>query len=87
MLTFHNLFALSMNLSGGRYHIETSPLICKANQWTGFYMITTSVMKELNNTDYLFISLVLQNYPFALHYTCLCFKLATSEEEREALQI
>ena len=21
--------------------------ICKANQWTGFYMITVSVMKEL----------------------------------------
>ena len=30
------------------YHIETSPLICSANQWTGFYMITASVMKELN---------------------------------------
>ena len=25
---------------GGRYHIETSPLICRANQWTGVYMIT-----------------------------------------------
>ena len=32
---------------GGRYHIETSPLICRANQWTGFNMITASVMKEL----------------------------------------
>ena len=31
---------------GGRYHIETSPLICSANQWTGFYMITASIMKE-----------------------------------------
>ena len=30
------------------YHIETSPLICTRNQWTGFYMIGTSVMKELN---------------------------------------
>ena len=29
--------------------IETSPLICSANQWTGFYMITVSIMKELNN--------------------------------------
>ena len=28
-------------------HIETSPLINKANQWTGFYMIGTTVMKEL----------------------------------------
>ena len=32
---------------GGRYHIETSPLICSANQWTGFYMISASVMKGL----------------------------------------
>ena len=32
---------------GGRYHIETSPLICSANQWTDFYMITDSVRKEL----------------------------------------
>ena len=32
---------------GGRYDIETSPLICRANQWTGFYMITAFVMKEL----------------------------------------
>ena len=31
----------------GLYHIETSPLICRANEWTGFYMIGTSVMKEL----------------------------------------
>ena len=34
---------------GGRYHIETSPLICSANQWTSFYMIWASVMKELNS--------------------------------------
>ena len=33
---------------GGRYHIETSPLICSANQLTGFYLITASVMEELN---------------------------------------
>ena len=32
---------------GGRYYIETSPLICGANQWTGFYMVTASVMKGL----------------------------------------
>ena len=29
------------------YHIKTSPLICSGNQWTGFYMIGTSAMKEL----------------------------------------
>ena len=35
---------------GGRYHIETSQSMdwSKANQWTGFYMITTSVMKGLS---------------------------------------
>ena len=38
-LTFHD---------GGRYHIETSPLICAANHWTGFYIIMASVMKGLN---------------------------------------
>ena len=32
---------------GGPYHIETSPLIYSANQWTGFYMKGTSIMKEL----------------------------------------
>ena len=31
----------------GSYHIEISPLICSANQWACFYMIRTSVMKEL----------------------------------------
>ena len=33
---------------GGPYHVETSPLICSANQWTSFYMIGTYVVKELN---------------------------------------
>ena len=31
---------------GGSYLIETSPLICSANQLTGFYMIWNSVMIE-----------------------------------------
>ena len=34
---------------GVSYHIETNPLISKANQWTGFFMIRTSVMKVLNS--------------------------------------
>ena len=33
---------------GGPYHIKTSPFIWSANQWTGFYMIAASVMKEVN---------------------------------------
>ena len=32
---------------GGPYNIETSPLICRANQWISFYMIWTSVIEEL----------------------------------------
>ena len=32
------------------YHLETITVICSANQWNGFYMIETSVMKELVST-------------------------------------
>ena len=28
--------------------METSPFICSVNQWTGFIVIRTSVMKELS---------------------------------------
>ena len=42
------LNALTLSYDGGPYHIETSPLICRANQWTDFYMTGTSIMKELN---------------------------------------
>ena len=31
---------------GGSGRIETSPLICSANQWTGFCIIGTSVMED-----------------------------------------
>ena len=33
---------------GGSCLTETSPFICSANQWTGFYVIGITVMKELN---------------------------------------
>ena len=39
---------LNSFMTGGRYHIEISPLICYGNQWTGSYMITAPVMKELS---------------------------------------
>ena len=51
---YHGLFTVHNKTKpfhdGGRYHIETSPLsklISGANQWTGFYIITASVMKGL----------------------------------------
>ena len=31
---------------GGLYHLETCPLICYKNHWTGLYLTGTSVMKE-----------------------------------------
>ena len=37
----------SLFYAGGCYHIERSPLMCCANQWTDFYMATASVMREL----------------------------------------
>ena len=33
----------------GPYHIETSPLICRANQWISFCMIGSSIMKEITD--------------------------------------
>ena len=38
---------------GSPYHVETSPLICRANHWTGVYVMGTSVMKELKAFVYL----------------------------------
>ena len=75
---------------GGCYHIETSPLIYRANQWTGFYMIAVSVMKELTtqhihitthpmcwscvSSYVLFMSIILWQYDFDC-YNSLCFWL------------
>ena len=47
IIVSHDFNCTQLFHDGGRYHIETSPLICYANQWTGFSMITASVMKEL----------------------------------------
>ena len=40
----------SSNNSQSRKFLDfyDSPLICGANQWTGFYMVAASVMKDLN---------------------------------------
>ena len=39
---------------GGPYHIETSPLISRTNQWTGFYIIGTFALSSL----WLFLSFI-----------------------------
>ena len=41
-------YFFSLFHDGCPYYIETRPLISRANQWTGFYMIWITVMKELN---------------------------------------
>ena len=50
--------------------METSLLICRANQWTGLYMIATLVMKELRllvfkNVQISFIELKLSRRKYA----------------------
>ena len=39
--------SIELFIEGGLYHIQTSPLICSADQWAGLYIIRISVMKEL----------------------------------------
>ena len=41
-----NYYSLTVH-DGGSYHEETSPLICYANYWIGFYIITTLAIKEV----------------------------------------
>ena len=56
---------------GGCYHIETSPLISKANQWTGFYLITASVMKELNKCqNFIFLIFLYLSILFYIFMFC-----------------
>ena len=43
---------------GGPSHLETSPLICSENQCSGFYMVGTSLMKELNKNRQIFDALI-----------------------------
>ena len=39
--------AFSLFHDRGLYYTETSPMICRANRWTCFYMIGTFVTKGL----------------------------------------
>ena len=36
-----------LTVNRGFYYIEPCPFICRANQWIGFYMVETAVIKEL----------------------------------------
>ena len=48
---FRQILSIELFHDGGSYHMVTNPLICMANQWTGFYMIRTFVMEELNKDE------------------------------------
>ena len=47
VLIIKNVFQLFHD--GRPYYLGISRLICKVNQWTGFYMIGTCVMKQLTH--------------------------------------
>ena len=49
-----NVISAELFHDGRPYYIETSPLICSADQWTGFYMIGKPVINKLND-DFCFI--------------------------------
>ena len=53
---FYSWILIYLFHDGDPYHVETSPLICIANQWTGFYMMGTSFMKELKCFPYSLIA-------------------------------
>ena len=61
------------------YHIETSPLIFRANQWTGFYIIGTPRHEQVIQQDQLIAfkcpnfrrySLKFQDENFFIVYFC-----------------
>ena len=45
---------------------QRSPRICSANQWTDFYMITASIMKELSS---IFILVLIRFMPLVPFFT------------------
>ena len=46
-LWFQTEYKLINSLNSLSHHMETSHLICRANQLTGFYMIATLALNEL----------------------------------------
>ena len=70
--------SLQLFHDGGPYHIKTSLLTCSANYWTGFYMIGTYVMKELNISRCFYTTL----FPFLFilsFYGVMILKLYTGQ--------
>ena len=75
LLLCRNYWRFLLIHDGGPYHIETSPFICPENQWTGFCMIATFIMKELvlwNSTSRACYKLIVQ-LQLAVHQCELFF--------------
>ena len=53
---------------GGPYYIENSQLICSVDQWTGYYMIGTTVIKELRG---IISFCLIKNFTFSLTFCIL----------------
>ena len=75
---FCNNQGIYLNEYGSSCQIETSPLICSANQWTGFCIIGTSVMKDSRRssstyTESLFLHVVKHNLLFLFLFFYLAF--------------
>ena len=66
---------LSIFHDGSSYHIETSPLVCCANQWTGFYMIGTPIKKEIILCD---ISICFRSFQYSYFTITFLEKLLLS---------
>ena len=58
---------------------RNQPFICSANQYTGFYMIRTIVMKELNTQICRFANWIFPNLCHILEYVC---KISKSSMQR-----
>ena len=68
----------------GLHYIETSPLNCSENQWTGFYMIEISVMKELK--AFSFLTMCFYRLCLDLCYGVVACVLARKSENRARVQ-
>ena len=70
---------------GGPYHIETSPLICSTNHWSGYYIIGTSVMKELSKCWLRIKECWIQKQTSDVFCKRTCFSMFTGKHLRRRL--
>ena len=62
-----------LNQYGSSSQIETSPLICSANKWTGFCIIGTSVMKDSKRSLSIYIESLFLHVKSIICFFCFFF--------------